>query len=594
MLITFFINNLDVVFFFYGLAFFVMGVSIFMNLPRDSSFKVSKILWLLGLFGIFHGINAWLDIFTVTRDYKSQSWDLIRIVFSSISFIFLFEFGRRLMKLTFKKFPNKWITFALIAFMGLCMFLSKHDVSILSRYILGFPGAFISALGFFSYCKGKSEELKELKVFNYFLFTAFAMAFYSVLAGIIVSKANFFPAFYINDESFLKFMLVPVQVFRTLCAIIITWSVLNILKMFSIEITVNLLKSKKLAENYMVELKNIISSIRDILLIIDLDNKIIQVNKVACRVLGYTEEEFIGLSIYNLVEKEEIDSIKNRELIKLSKIRPINFELNLIAKDNKRVPVLITFSLIKAIEGKSANVLCVAKDMRELKNLKKKLADSEKLAAMGKVANVLGHEFRNQLAVMKLSTYFLKMKYGDNDEVMYKHLNLVDERILESNIIIENILSFSRTKKLDLKIIDLGGIIMSSIVKVQIHDEIDVITEINKEPLRIEGDEIQLNRLFSNILINSLHAMEGKGQLIITTSVVNCEILVLIKDNGVGIKKEDLNHIFEPFFTTKSNGTGIGLAIAQNIVKLHRGEIQIKSEFGKGTEVLIKFLRKDK
>ncbi len=593
MLVTFFINNLDVIFFFYGLVFFIMGTVILMNLPKDSRFKVSNILWLIGLFGIFQGINEWLDVFTVIKGYKSQSWDLIRAVCLSISFIFLFEFGSRLIKLTFKNFLNKWLTLSFTGFMALCMILSKYDFSIWPRYILGFSGAFMAGLGFFAYCREKSEELKRLKVFNYFILASFAMFFYSVFAGIIVTKANFFPAIYINSESFLKFISVPVQVFRMLCALMIAWAVLNILKMFSLEITANLIKSKKIAENYMLKFENIISSIKDILFVVNLDNKILEVNKVACGVLGYSEEELIGLSIFNLFEKDEITSIKNGELIKLSTIGLINLELNLISKDDRCIPVIITFSFIEKVEGKSTNILCIAKDMRELKNLKKKLANSEKFAAMGKVANILGHEFRNQLAVMKNSTYFLKMKCSDKDESISKHLNLIDEKILESNIVIENILSFSKTKKLNLKIVDLGGIILSSIIKVQIPETINVINKINKEPLLIKGDEIQLNRLFSNILINAIYAMDGKGQLIISAFVVNYKINVSIKDTGTGINEEDLNHIFEPYFTTKARGTGIGLAIAKNIVQLHRGEIGIKSDFGKGTEVLIKFSRMD-
>ncbi len=593
MLVTFFINNLDVIFFFYGLVFFIMGTVILMNLPKDSRFKVSNILWLIGLFGIFQGINEWLDVFTVIKGYKSQSWDLIRAVCLSISFIFLFEFGSRLIKLTFKNFLNKWLTLSFTGFMALCMILSKYDFSIWPRYILGFSGAFMAGLGFFAYCREKSEELKRLKVFNYFILASFAMFFYSVFAGIIVTKANFFPAIYINSESFLKFISVPVQVFRMLCALMIAWAVLNILKMFSLEITANLIKSKKIAENYMLKFENIISSIKDILFVVNLDNKILEVNKVACGVLGYSEEELIGLSIFNLFEKDEITSIKNGELIKLSTIGLINLELNLISKDDRCIPVIITFSFIEKVEGKSTNILCIAKDMRELKNLKKKLANSEKFAAMGKVANILGHEFRNQLAVMKNSTYFLKMKCSDKDESISKHLNLIDEKILESNIVIENILSFSKTKKLNLKIVDLGGIILSSIIKVQIPETINIINKINKEPLLIKGDEIQLNRLFSNILINAIYAMDGKGQLIISAFVVNYKINVSIKDTGTGINEEDLNHIFEPYFTTKARGTGIGLAIAKNIVQLHRGEIGIKSDFGKGTEVLIKFSRMD-
>jgi signal transduction histidine kinase len=100
----------------------------------------------------------------------------------------------------------------------------------------------------------------------------------------------------------------------------------------------------------------------------------------------------------------------------------------------------------------------------------------------------------------------------------------------------------------------------------------------------------QLNQVFMNILVNAAQAIEKQGEIKIKTQQVNGEIEISIGDTGCGIPKENLLKIFDPFFTTKDvgKGTGLGMNIAYNIIKKHKGTIEVDSTFGKGTTFTIR------
>ena len=101
------------------------------------------------------------------------------------------------------------------------------------------------------------------------------------------------------------------------------------------------------------------------------------------------------------------------------------------------------------------------------------------------------------------------------------------------------------------------------------------------------ADPQQLKQVFLNLVLNSLEAMNGQGQLALQTTTHDGELAVTITDNGPGIPAKALPHIFEPFYTTKPTGTGLGLAVVQGIIKEHRGRVHVESKNGHGTSIRI-------
>ena len=218
--------------------------------------------------------------------------------------------------------------------------------------------------------------------------------------------------------------------------------------------------------------------------------------------------------------------------------------------------------------------------------MQEKLASSERLADMGRMAGVIAHEFRNQLGVIANAAYFLKMKVETADEKVLRHLNIIEEQVAQTEVIISNILNFSRTGSPRLEKADLGAILSRSLEKVHAPEGIEVIVNQDKLPL-LDIDPVQIESVLVNIILNAFQAMGEKGSLVINVSEMGNYVNMVIKDSGKGIKDEDKKRLFEPFFSTKARGTGLGLAAAKIIIERHGGSISIDSKPEQGASVAI-------
>lgn len=243
-------DNLDVVFFVYGLAFIVMGVAILVQPRKGSRLRLAGILWLLAWFGLTHGTNEWLDMWVIIKG-KNETIDLIRWFCLAISYIFFFEFGKSIFELGVKnaecpmwqkniaKILGWWVSPIIISFITIAAAASAdfwQTGSIWTRYLLGFPGGVLIGAGFFYYYKSEKPTLKIIidpfSVKKYFQMSSLSFFIYGILGGLIVPSGDFFPSNWLNTESFFAVVKIPVQVFRAVCAIISAYSVTKILTIF--------------------------------------------------------------------------------------------------------------------------------------------------------------------------------------------------------------------------------------------------------------------------------------------------------------------------------------------------------------------------
>jgi len=237
-------DNLDIVFFLYGLAFFAMGISILVQPRKESAFKLAEILWLLAWFGLVHGINEWLDMWTMIK-HQSATLDLVRLFCLILSFIFLFEFGKRLFLQSVSEDISKlggklaqYLSWGAYLVVGIIVFSSSNlwkTGGIWARYLLAFPGALFTGLGFFAYYRYNEKALTQAKVKNYFLLAGLSFIIYGIVSGLVVPKGDFFPSNWLNNDSFFSTMRIPVQVIRAVLAIIAALSVTEIIKIFDWE-----------------------------------------------------------------------------------------------------------------------------------------------------------------------------------------------------------------------------------------------------------------------------------------------------------------------------------------------------------------------
>lgn len=588
-----FIRNLDIIFLLYGAAFFCMGVAILSKRPsKESAFKLAEPIWLLAAFGIIHGINEWFELVMLIKGYTSTAWNISAALILTLSYIVLFIFGLRLCALHTNKSLNKLILPFISLIVILLIFISDQPASIWPRYFLGLPAGVLCAFGFYLYYRDNKKILKLLKSRRYFLTAAIACGVYSILGGLITPKANFYPACIFNYIVFFNFFGIPVQLLRAVCAIILSWAVYNILAIFtweSISHFKSALEEVTSAKNY---INNILKSISDTLIVIDPSSKIKFINNAGCQILGYQPEEIIGKPATKLFKKGTL--LKNKILRNLIKKESLNnYEIDCITKGKVKVPMLFSGSIMKNKNGGINGIVAIGTDLRNLKNLQEKLISAEKFAVMGKVSGIIGHELRNQLAVMRNAAYYIKMKLTgkpDTEEKIIKNLNALDNEIKEADQLIDNILTFSKTKLPDLKPVDLKKILLRNIEKIVCLKETVLTTEIDKFIPEILADELQISRVFINIILNALEAMGNVGALAIIMKVSdnNNYITIRFEDSGPGIKDGDKEKIFEPFFSTKEKGTGLGLATSKLIIEAHGGSISAENNAVKGAAIIVK------
>ncbi len=226
----------------------------------------------------------------------------------------------------------------------------------------------------------------------------------------------------------------------------------------------------------------------------------------------------------------------------------------------------------------------------KLEDIQKKLINKEKLSILGKLSGSIGHELRNPLGIIANSIYFLNMKLNDKDkdEKVIKHLGFLQREVENADRLISELLTYSEEKTSYFTDTNVNELINSTISEIRIPKHIELKLNFNEDIGLVQVDPEQMVEVFKKIISNAINALQEKGKLEIVTDSNDKFIEINFIDNGIGISKINQKKIFEPLFTTGNAGIGLGLPIVKSIIDKHNGEIDVKSELGKGTIFTIK------
>lgn len=223
--------------------------------------------------------------------------------------------------------------------------------------------------------------------------------------------------------------------------------------------------------------------------------------------------------------------------------------------------------------------------------LKQELERSEKLKTASTLALGLAHEIKNPLTTIKTFAEYLPEKYKD-DEFVSKFSKIIPSEVERINSIIKQLLDFSKPSPPTFKETNICGLIQDTVKFLNselLRHKIEIAESFENTKIFVKIDPSQIRQVILNLLFNAIDALPEGGRIEIKTkTLINDQIVIEISDNGPGIPKENLARIFDPFFTTKDEGTGLGLSICHQIIKNHKGLIEVKSEIGKGTTFIIK------
>jgi len=225
----------------------------------------------------------------------------------------------------------------------------------------------------------------------------------------------------------------------------------------------------------------------------------------------------------------------------------------------------------------------------EFGDRKEELVRSERLAFTGRIATSIAHEIRNPLGNVYMSVQQLKKAFTQNSP-WAKHIEVIIRNTERVNFLITELLNCARPPKLNIEPHNIHEVLENVLDSVRtkiVSQSIKVHKKLNAELSKINVDNEQIKRVFSNVMINAIESMSENGKMTVATENDENHFIVKIKDSGQGIPDEDIIRIFDPFFSTKSSGVGLGLSICYGIVVSHGGIIGVESEMNKGTTFTI-------
>jgi PAS domain S-box-containing protein len=225
----------------------------------------------------------------------------------------------------------------------------------------------------------------------------------------------------------------------------------------------------------------------------------------------------------------------------------------------------------------------------QLRQTQVKLVKSERLAAIGELAAMVGHDLRNPLTGIMGAAYYLKTKHGAELGVKGKEmLRSIENAIDYSNKIVNDLLEYSRDLKLDLAEVTPKVVLKNARSLLEVPRKIQVIDATKNAPI-VKADKEKMCRVFVNLIRNAVDAMPEGGILTVKSREVKGMLQIDFKDTGAGMTEETLKELKQgiPLFTTKAKGMGFGLPICRRITEAHGGKISIESKLGKGTTVSV-------
>ena len=340
----------------------------------------------------------------------------------------------------------------------------------------------------------------------------------------------------------------------------------------------------------------IVENLEEGIISIDINGIIQGINKKACFLFSIPRNcENEPLSKYLS------DSETGKIILELIKENDSDTKL-LKDDDNKRILQINIFPLGES--GRIIGTLIKAFDITQTYENSQKLKRAEQLASLTTLAAGVAHEIKNPLGSISIYIQLIEKiikKNIDNSSQCFAELKdycaIIKEEIGRLEDTINSFLFSVRKLELNLEEININSLILSTIdfLKYEIeNNNINMEIKFDRDNLIMRIDERYIKQSLINIIQNAIDSIleksekKYKKEIQIKLKTVDNFALIIIKDNGIGIKEELLTKIFEPYFTTKRHGTGLGLTNVARIIEAHNGNINIESEYGKGTKVIIK------
>ena len=366
---------------------------------------------------------------------------------------------------------------------------------------------------------------------------------------------------------------------------------------------------QKLAAESLELMKFCVDHNADSIFWISREGRILYVNHACCSQLGYSLDELLSMSIWDLdVVPDYQADLWERHFDDLKQRGNIVLETSHRTKDGRVFPIEVSANYVKIGDRELNFAFC--RDISERKRaeeerrkLQEQMLHAQKLEGLGVMAGGIAHDFNNLLTAMLGNASLARMELPQDSPLEF-YLEEIESAARSAAKLTSQMLAYSGKAQFVIQPLRLDTLVHESIplFKTVVAKNVEIV--LNLEPASFEGDAAQSRQIIMNLIANASDAFQGQaGEIHVRTGIRNVDAanlysthvpdeihagdyaFVEVTDHGCGIAKESLHKIFDPFFSTKMMGRGLGLAAVLGIVRSHQGTIKVASEPGQGTTV---------
>ena len=343
-------------------------------------------------------------------------------------------------------------------------------------------------------------------------------------------------------------------------------------------------------------LAKIVDSLPLGLYVIDRDYRIQAWNrKRETGTLGVAREEAVGRSIFEILHRQSEDLLRTEfeEVFATGRLQQFTVETGSATGPRtyrlSKIPMRLD-------DAEVTHAITIGEDITEWREAQDRIAQAEKLAAVGTLAAGVMHEINNPLATIAAAAEATTIRavdeaarLGDFGAELRDVLTLIESECHRCKRIVDSLLDLSRPRPATKALIDVNAVIDRVLFLLKHHSRFKKLTvdlDLDRTAAAlVTADEEQLVQVFMALLLNAVDAMHEEGTVALRTRATKDEVIAEVIDQGDGIRRADMPKLFDPFYTTKppGRGTGLGLAICYSIVASHGGRIEVDSAPGQGS-----------
>jgi len=353
---------------------------------------------------------------------------------------------------------------------------------------------------------------------------------------------------------------------------------------------------RRRAEDVLQQQAGLLQSVSDAIISLDLNFNVETWNRAAEELYGWLSYEVIGLPIKQVVETELPINWESEALKQVTENGEWECELFQKQKDGTSICVLASFSPLENADGKIIGIIVVGRDITQRKLAEQQslelALEREKIKLLREFIGDSSHDFRTPLATIRTSAYLLRRKHPD---ITVKHLDVIDNEVDHLGHLVEDLLTLARLDRsptMEFAPVEINALIESVLAPLHLltADKQQALTfKPGGASFMVSGDSLELERVLVNVVTNAINYTPNDGKIIVETTAVEKNVLITIRDTGMGISAQDIPLIFDRFFRvdktrgSKTGGAGLGLPIAKKIVEAHKGTITVESVLGAGS-----------